>query len=102
MTANAVEFHEIGIVTDPCKAFGEFTLLDVARRAATVTTTEDSRLMRLGRDALAAYLERAAQVGVALLWSLARFVSRRDRAGGHEDPLGSGRRAIGGEEDDPR
>jgi len=55
--------------------FGEFTLLDVRRRATDVVTTEPCRLLRLDRASLAVFLERSPQVGVQLLWSLARFVS---------------------------
>ncbi len=65
--------------------FGEFTLLDVRRRATDVVTTEPCRLLRLDRASLAVFLERSPQVGVQLLWSLARFVSGHAGSGATED-----------------
>lgn len=57
--------------------FGEMALLNQRPRSATVTTTEPSRLLVMGRDAFNDCLKRDATLGVKFLWTFAQTLSLR-------------------------
>ena len=57
--------------------FGEMALLNQRPRAATVTVTQDCRLLYLSREAFFAVVQADTVMGVKFLWKLAQTLSLR-------------------------
>jgi CRP-like cAMP-binding protein len=58
---------------------GELSMLDGAKRTATIRAVEDSSLLILGRDALTTFIERHHEPGIKILRGIIRTMAIRQR-----------------------
>lgn len=64
--------------------FGEMSILDHERRAATVRAAEPTRVFRIERDAFYKLFEKDTDFQVVLLTNMSRILSRRLRSSLHK------------------